>query len=291
MVSRALAGAGRVAAGVGAAAWLASGALAAQSASARETVERERADYVAWLHTAPVSPFRALALRPFDAAFTLGPPGSDVPLPQLERHRLVPQGEIAALEQPEGRRLIPRHRPVALGPYTVLLSGPRERPAVTVFGPDRRGADPTFYPYDPSVAFTGPLSPPDRPATVRILAADGVEVEATEAGTVAVPIRGGTHRLRVLRVPVPGTEESDLEIYFRDATNAHGTYPAGRFVALVPLGDGRYRLDFNRARNPFCAYNTVYPCPVPWPGNALPVPVAAGERYAGSDPAPEGAPR
>lgn len=289
-MSRAPGRACRVVAGLVAVATLASGALAAQSAAARETVERERAEYVAWLRTASVSPLRALALRPFDAGFTLGPPGSDVPLPQLESHRLVPQGEVAALEQPEGRRLIPRHRPVALGSHTILLSGPPGRPVVTVFGPDLRGADPTFYPYDASLAFTGPLTPADRPATVRILAADGVEVEATEAGSVAVPIGGRTHRLRVLRVPVPGTEESELEIYFRDATNARGTYPAGRFVALVPLGDGRYRLDFNRARNPFCAYNTVYPCPVPWPGNALTVPVTAGERYAGTDLAPGGAP-
>jgi hypothetical protein len=291
MVSRSVGTGGRVAAAVVTATVLASGALAAQSGSSRATVERERADYVAWLRTAGVSPLRALALRPFDEAFTLGPRGSDVPLAGVEPHRLVPQGEIAALEQPEGRRLVPRHRPVSLGAHTILLGGPRERPVVTVFGPARREVDPTFYPYEASLAFTGPLTPADRPATVRILAADGVEVDATEAGTVAVPIGGATHRLRVLRVPVPGTEESELEIYFRDATNAHGTYPAGRFVALVPLGDGRYRLDFNRARNPFCAYSTVYPCPVPWPGNALPVAVAAGERYAGTAPGPEEAPR
>jgi len=38
-------------------------------------------------------------------------------------------------------------------------------------------------------------------------------------------------------------------------------------------------LDFNRARNPSCAYNTVFPCPAPWPGNALRRPIRAGERY------------
>lgn len=257
--------------------------LAAQAPAGRAGVERERAEYTAWLRDAPVSPFRAIALRPFDGPFTLGPRGSDVPVEGLEHHRLVPQGAVAALEQPAGRRIIPRHRGVPVGDYTVLVSGLRDRPVVTVFGPDTRGREPSFYPYDPRLAFSGPLAAAAEPATVRILAADGVEVEATEAGTVSVPIGGETYRLRVLRVPVPGTEESELEIYFRDATNDAGTYPAGRFVAVVPVGDGRYRLDFNRARNPFCAYNTVYPCPVPWAGNALPVPVAAGERYAGGE--------
>ena len=257
--------------------------LAAQDAPGRTAVEQERADYVGWLRTADVSPFRALALRPFDAPFTLGPAGSDVPLAGIETHRLVPQGAVAALEGPAERRLIPRHRAVPLGRHTLLLSGPAERPVVTIFGPERRGTEPSFYPYDPALAFTGPLTPASGASSVRILAPDGVEVEATEAGTVAVPIGGETHRLRVLRLPVPGSEESELEIYFRDATNDRGTYPAGRFVALVPTADGRYRLDFNRARNPFCAYNTVYPCPVPWAGNALPVPVAAGERYSGGE--------
>jgi uncharacterized protein (DUF1684 family) len=94
----------------------------------------------------------------------------------------------------------------------------------------------------------------------------------------------------VRRIPTPRTEESELEIYFRDGTNGRGTYPAGRFVTLVPEVDGRYRLDFNRARNPFCAYSTAYPCPAPWPGNTVPAPVRAGERYSGgglSAPLPE----
>jgi uncharacterized protein (DUF1684 family) len=85
--------------------------------------------------------------------------------------------------------------------------------------------------------------------------------------------------LRVRRIPTG--DESELEIYFRDATNGHGTYPAGRFVPLVPLPDGRYRLDFHRARNPFCAYSSAFACPAPWRGNTIEAKVEAGERYLG----------
>jgi uncharacterized protein (DUF1684 family) len=94
----------------------------------------------------------------------------------------------------------------------------------------------------------------------------------------------------VLRILTPGSDESELMIYFRDGSNAAGTYPAGRFVELIPAGAGRYRLDFNRARNPYCAYNTAYPCPAPWRGNTIPVPVRAGEKYLGGGltaPAPD----
>ena len=82
-----------------------------------------------------------------------------------------------------------------------------------------------------------------------LLAPDGVEVEATEAGTVRVPLGGVTTPLRVRRIP-GDADESDLEIYFRDATSGHGSYPAGRFVSLTPLANGRYRLDFNSRAQP-----------------------------------------
>ncbi len=118
----------------------------------------------------------------------------------------------------------------------------------------------------------------------RLLAPDGVEVDAGDVGTVEVTIAGTPARLHVMRLPGATEDESELEIYFRDATSDHGTYPAGRFVSLIPRSDGRYLLDFNRARNPFCAYNTVYPCPAPWRGNQLTPAIRAGERYAGGDP-------
>jgi hypothetical protein len=140
---------------------------------------------------------------------------------------------------------------------------------------------PEYFEYDASLAFVGTLAPPEKPGGVRVLAVDGIEAEATEAGTVTVRIGGTPTRLSVRRIPMAGTEESELEIYFRDATNDEGTYPAGRFVALVPETGGRYRLDFNRARNPFCAYSTAYPCPAPWRGNTIAAPVRAGERYNG----------
>ena len=105
---------------------------------------------------------------------------------------------------------------------------------------------------------------------MRVLGVDGVEVEAAEAGSVVVPIGGERVRLRVRRLPTAGGEESELEVFFRDGTNGRGTYPAGRFVALVPERPGRYRLDFNRARNPFCAYSSAYP--VPRRGGGIPCP-------------------
>ena len=152
---------------------------------------------------------------------------------------------------------------------------------LTVFGSKREDKSAEYYPYEPGLVFTGPMALPERPGKVPVLALDGVETDAVEAGMVSVPIGGRTVRLLVRRIPTDAEGESELEIYFRDATNGYGTYPAGRFVPLVPLPDGRYRLDFNRARNPFCAYSSAFPCPAPWRGNTIEARVEAGERYLG----------
>lgn len=245
----------------------------------RDAVARERADYLSWLNTAPNSPLAALARQPVGAGARLGPPDADISLPGLGEHRVVVNGRALVLETPSGRRPISRGRPIVIGRYTLYLTGPAPGTALTVFGQQERKAPPGHFEYDPSLVFSGPLLPPAKGGKVRVLAADGTETEATEAGSVIVPL-GASTRLRVLRI-ASGGEESELEIFFRDQSNGQDTYPAGRFVNLIPLPNGHYRLDFNRARNPFCAYSAVYPCPAPWRGNVLPASIRAGERYAG----------
>lgn len=66
---------------------------------------------------------------------------------------------------------------------------------------------------------------------------------------------------------------------FRDATSGHETYAAARFLTGEPVGDGQIVLDFNTAINPPCAFTPYATCPLPPPGNHLPVAVVAGERY------------
>jgi uncharacterized protein len=240
----------------------------------------ERAGFAAWLKDGTNSPLAAIARQQVGDGIRLGPEGSDIPLAGVEEHRLYFDGAVATLESPRGKQTLPHRRPVHLGTYTLYLSGLGSKAVVTVFGERSGKQPPGYFNYDPRLVFTGPMERSKMRAMVRVLAADGTETDATEAGAFVVPL-GGPTSLRVLRMPVGESEESELEIFFRDETNGKGTYPAGRFVSLVPLPDGQFRLDLNRARNPFCAYSSVYPCPLPWRGNVLAAPVRAGERYAG----------
>jgi uncharacterized protein len=255
------------------------GPIASQSPPA--DLARERSDYARWLATAPNSPLAAVAQQPIGAGIRLGPADADVPLAGVAEHRVAEREGAVTLEGPGGARSLPAGRPVALGEFFLTSAGLPGQRVLTVFGRKRADKAAGYYPYDRDLVFTGPMAPPERPANVRVLALDGVETEAVEAGTVSVPIGGKTARLMVRRIPTGEEDESELEIYFRDASNGEGTYPAGRFVPLIPLPDGRYRLDFNRARNPFCAYSSAFPCPAPWRGNTVEAKVEAGERYLG----------
>ena len=65
---------------------------------------------------------------------------------------------------------------------------------------------------------------------------------------------------------------------FADALAGTETYGAGRYLDPEPLGDGRILLDFNRAYNPYCAYNEQWSCPITPRENRLAVPIRAGEK-------------
>ena len=65
---------------------------------------------------------------------------------------------------------------------------------------------------------------------------------------------------------------------FADLTTGKETYPAGRYLILQPMATGIYTIDFNKAYNPYCAYNEKYDCPYPPPSNRLKVEIRAGEK-------------
>jgi uncharacterized protein (DUF1684 family) len=69
-----------------------------------------------------------------------------------------------------------------------------------------------------------------------------------------------------------------LFVPFTDRTNGHGSYGGGRYLDLSrqQVVGGQMILDFNRAYNPYCAYQTGYSCPVPPPENRLATEIKAG---------------
>lgn len=236
-----------------------------------------RATFASWLAAAPTSPLKAIAHQRIGTGLTLGPEGAIV-LPDAEAARVVTDGGRVVLEQGTRRQPLTRGVPKVLGPYRLLAGGIASRTTLTVFGDAAKAKQTSWYPVSRVAIDTVTLAPGSG-ARVTLLAPDGTDVEAIEAGTVTVKRFGLPATLTVRRFPGASDDESELEIFFRDSTNSAGSYPAGRFITLVPLGGNRYLADFNSARNPWCAYNTVFPCPAPWPGNTIRAKVEAGEKY------------
>ncbi|MGB5554569.1 MAG: DUF1684 domain-containing protein [Flavobacteriaceae bacterium] len=72
-----------------------------------------------------------------------------------------------------------------------------------------------------------------------------------------------------------------LFLPFTDRTNGETTYMGGRYLDLsIPEGDTLV-LNFNKAYNPYCAYNKKFSCPIVPSVNALDVEIKAGLKAFG----------
>ncbi len=67
-----------------------------------------------------------------------------------------------------------------------------------------------------------------------------------------------------------------LFVPFVDKTSGNESYGGGRYLDVSHPKDGIIELDFNKAYNPYCAYNEKYSCPIPPRENHLKVAIKAG---------------
>jgi uncharacterized protein (DUF1684 family) len=69
-----------------------------------------------------------------------------------------------------------------------------------------------------------------------------------------------------------------LFLPFTDQSNSKETYGAGRYVEVKSNNGATMTIDFNKAYNPYCAYNETYSCPIPPQENHLSIYLLAGEK-------------
>jgi uncharacterized protein (DUF1684 family) len=172
---------------------------------------------------------------------------------------------------------------IELGRWTLRLSHQRF-PAIIVFDPRTPGRAAykglAYYPVDLHYRFLARLMPAPHPDTVIIQSTRGNRRRALRVGWFDLEIDGHPCRLEAHRLLEPGVDESSVNVFFRDATTGHTTYPVGRYVDPEPQADGRWIVDFNAAYNPACAFSPHYNCPIPTRANTLPVAIRAGEKDA-----------
>ena len=134
------------------------------------------------------------------------------------------------------------------------------------------------FPVDPAWRVEADFVPYATPQTRLIPTVLGTTEPMTAPGLLKFKVAG---REITLEPMVEDPEHPELFLIFKDATSAHGTYPAGRFLyADMPKG-GKVILDFNRAVNPPCAFTLFATCPLPPKQNQLTIAVPAGEKDPG----------
>ncbi|ALJ01213.1 hypothetical protein DC20_04910 [Rufibacter tibetensis] len=94
-------------------------------------------------------------------------------------------------------------------------------------------------------------------------------------GKASFELEGQEHTLTLFQKA--GSVSDTLFIPFTDQTNGFETYGGGRYLDAIPNGQ-TIVLDFNKAYNPFCAYNPEFACPMPPAENRLKVKIPAGEQ-------------
>ena len=70
--------------------------------------------------------------------------------------------------------------------------------------------------------------------------------------------------------------EDYLFLPFTDSTNGEETYIGGRYIDCRIQKELEWTIDFNKAYNPYCAYNYKYSCPIVPMENDLPIAIKAG---------------
>jgi uncharacterized protein (DUF1684 family) len=169
---------------------------------------------------------------------------------------------------------------VRVGRFQLRLSHQRY-PGIIVFDPKsprfKQYKGLKYFPIDLAYRYELPLTANPKPETIVIQSTRGNQRNAQRVGWFDFVVGATPARLEAVRLLEPGVGESDVSVFFRDATSGNESYSLGRYVDVKKLPNGNYLLDFNFAYNPACAFSEHYNCPIPPKTNALAVAIRAGE--------------
>jgi len=138
-----------------------------------------------------------------------------------------------------------------------------------------------YFPADPTHRARARLVRDPSPQRVVLATSKGIPRDMVRVGWFEFEIDGSKQRLAAYKaVPQPGHHHEDRSLFvpFRDATSGKETYGAARYLDIEEQPGDEYRLDFNLAYNPYCAYSDDYVCPFPPRENWLTIPIRAGEK-------------
>jgi uncharacterized protein (DUF1684 family) len=136
-----------------------------------------------------------------------------------------------------------------------------------------------YYEPNPDFIFKSKLFKNDVQDTVAVLGTKGETRPAVRLGFLELKKDNTVHRINVYQ-SFSSTGEPYYSIWFTDRTTGKETYGVGRYLdfELSDDPDFIYKIDFNKAFNPYCAYSAMFTCPIPREEDFLDMEIEAGEK-------------
>lgn len=134
-----------------------------------------------------------------------------------------------------------------------------------------------YYPPNPKYKVKAEVTKITDLEYVNIGESDGSSKRYLKYATLKFNVDNIPMELLVLK-PTGFGQMNVLFTAFADETSSMETYGAGRYLDLSFKNASTIILDFNKAYNPYCAYNESFSCPLPPKENILPVRIEAGEK-------------
>ncbi len=136
-----------------------------------------------------------------------------------------------------------------------------------------------FFKFDSSFVVKAKLQRTPNSEWFKMQSTTGDTTNERVYGVLSFFLKGQSFTLNVYQGKAMMTREGYedyLFLPFIDHTNGESTYGGGRYIDLrIPKGDV-IDIDFNKAYNPYCAYNEKYSCPIVPRVNTIDLEVRAG---------------
>jgi uncharacterized protein (DUF1684 family) len=132
-----------------------------------------------------------------------------------------------------------------------------------------------YFEVNPNFKVIGKLDKFASDQTINISMTDGSAEEYEAYGNVSFEIEGKKYALKIFKTP-----EGNLFLPFKDLTSNKETYGAGRYLdfGVNDVKNNQIEIDFNKAYQPYCAYNETFTCPITPAENFLNLALKVGER-------------
>ncbi|NQD72432.1 peptide deformylase [Sphingobacterium shayense] len=144
-----------------------------------------------------------------------------------------------------------------------------------------------YFPYNPEFIVEATVEYLNDEPAFRMPTSDGTSKEFKRFALLHFTLKGQEFSIPIYEnVSRFQTKAQSNYLFFpiMDLTTGDSSYESGRYIDLKrnDIKNGKVRIDFNKAYNPYCAYSSGYRCPQPPKENFIKLAIPVGEKkYTG----------